>query len=189
MIDRQLATECSRWQKCHGLSEGSAAVHNGVALASELRQALHAHGAFRGTPTQGSTLSRARKAPRETIRSKASARARNGESTCLQANTLMHRLLRNQMDHLVALLEPHRKNRHKARRRASEPSGARTRAKHGRVRPATGPGTWQILRPHFRQNHSAMYSSQTEQNSSPIVSRPPTPAASSAGAPCAGCGL
>jgi len=28
--------------------------------------------------------------------------------------------------------------------------------------------TWQILRQHFRQYHSAMYSSQTEHSSSPI---------------------
>ena len=33
--------------------------------------------------------------------------------------------------------------------------------------------TWQMLRPHLRQNHSAMYSSHTEQSSSPMVGAHP----------------
>ena len=35
--------------------------------------------------------------------------------------------------------------------------------------------TWQILRAHFLQNHSAMYSSHTEHNSSPMVGRDAAP--------------
>ena len=55
-------------------------------------------------------------------------------------------------------------------------------------------GTWQMLRAHLRQNHSAMYSSQTEQSSSPIVRaaspRPPHPGlAPCAGRPAAACRL
>ena len=158
-------------------------------------------------------MSRARQASEKKVRAcarqSASARSSGGrERTCLQANTLMHRLLGDQMDHLVAFLEPPAHEASQRRARSAAGGHGCTRKCAARAAPGGRPrrllvfaprgvragGTWQMLRAHLRQNHSAMYSSQTEQSSSPIVRaaspRPPHPGlAPCAGRPAAACRL
>ncbi len=138
---------------------------------------------------------------RACARQRASARASGGRgSTCLQANTLVHRLLGDQMDHLVALLDPleHEASQRRARSAAGGRGCMRKRAadvapggrpRHLLVfapRDVRAGGTWQMLRAHLRQNHSAIYSSQTEQSSSPIVLAASPLTRRPGHAPCAG---
>ena len=222
--DRQLGTGCIHFRRRHIEREGSAAARSGCALASELRQALHAERDWCLW-----VLHRSRRNAGEHRRGAENEPCATGigeESSSLRTSERQRAIERRARAHLLASEHadapssrgsngsPRRipgapRARSVTETRAQRCGRARVHAKcAARAAPGGRPrrllvfaprgvragGTWQMLRAHLRQNHSAMYSSQTEQSSSPIVRaaspRPPHPGlAPCAGRPAAACRL